>query len=745
MKYSKKPLALAVTLALSSTWQTAIAQSGPAPALPQIVISAQKSAAPDDAGAALAFLRAANSDTAKLLSNAPGVSLYGAGGVSSLPALHGMADDRIRIKVDGMDLISACANHMNPPLSYIDPSQVGAVKVMAGITPVSAGGDSIAGTILIDSAAPEFAPAGAANLLKGQAGVFYRGNGDARGANLSATLATEELSVRYAGSTAQAGNQSAARAFKPAAQSTGTAAFLAGDEIGSSRYKSENQALAVALRRDNHLLELRLGLQHIAYQGFPNQRMDMTGNHSEQLNLRYAGTYQWGTLETRIYKETTRHQMNFLEDKLTIGAKGMPMATEGNTSGALVKAELAVSERDIFRVGGEYQRYRLNDWWDPISSAPTGMMSPNTFWNIHGGQRDRLDVFGEWEARWNPRWLSQFGVRAGSVAMNTGTVQGYNNNPLGMMGMGYQDPANASTIPGAFNARDRNRRDNNLDLTWLMRYTANAEQSFEAGYARKTRSPNLYERFAWSSTNAMVMNMVNWFGDANGYVGNLDLKPELAHTLSASAAWHDAARQTWELNVTPYYTHVEHYIDARRCPVGSGVPCTTANRDASSGFVFLQFANQSARLYGVDISGHLPLANSAAFGAVTASGLLNYVNGKNNTTGDRLYNIMPLNARLALLQRLGNWSNTIEAQLVDAKTDVSQVRNELKTGGYGLLNLRASYQWKRVRLDIGVENALNKLYALPLGGAYVGQKPMSYGVPVPGLGRSLYSALNITF
>jgi iron complex outermembrane receptor protein len=37
------------------------------------------------------------------------VSLYGAGGVSSLPSVHGLADDRLRIQVDGMDLISPAA------------------------------------------------------------------------------------------------------------------------------------------------------------------------------------------------------------------------------------------------------------------------------------------------------------------------------------------------------------------------------------------------------------------------------------------------------------------------------------------------------------------------------------------------------------------------------------------------------------------------------------------------------------
>ena len=44
--------------------------------------------------------RVYTSDTARMLEDQPGVSLYGAGGVSSLPVIHGMADDRIRTKAN---------------------------------------------------------------------------------------------------------------------------------------------------------------------------------------------------------------------------------------------------------------------------------------------------------------------------------------------------------------------------------------------------------------------------------------------------------------------------------------------------------------------------------------------------------------------------------------------------------------------------------------------------------------------
>ena len=705
--------------------------------------------------------RAATSDTAKLLDGQPGVSLSGADGVSSLPVIHGLSDDRVRIKVDGMDLVSACGNHMNPPLSYIDPSNVGSVNVFAGITPVSIGGDSIGGTIQVNSSAPEFAENGQ-TLLKGQAGVFYRSNGNVQGGNLSATIAGEQLSVTYSGSTTESDNYKAAHDFKPAqaASVSNPGRWLAGDVVGSTMYKSVNHALGFALRHENHLVELKLGVQDIPYQGFPNQHMDMTGNDNKQVNLSYAGQYQWGALEARVYDEKTRHKMDFVDDKRywygTLAATGpcspirfsgdpagtcaagMPMDTEGKTTGALVKADILLTERDILRVGGEYQRYRLNDWWAPSG----GGMGPNTFWNINNGERDRLGVFGEWEARWNPQWISQLGLRHEAVDMNTGTVQGYNNAVPG---------AQYVAESAAFNASNRQRTDHNWDLTALARYTPDDSKAVEFGYAQKSRSPNLYERYSWS-TGGMAMAMINLVNDGNGYVGNLALKPEVAHTLSATADWHDAAGEQWGLKITPYYTRVQDYIDARRCS-SANANCNGANLAKTTGFVHLQFVNQSARLYGMDASGYFPLAKTGDYGSFTAKGVLNYVDGKNETTGDNLYNIMPLNAKLAVVQHWGNWTNTIEGLLVDAKRKVSQVRDEVKTGGYGLLNLRSSYEWKQVRFDVGVENALDKFYNPPLSGAYIGQGSTMtlagmapfYGIPVPGMGRSVYAGATVKF
>jgi len=80
-------------------------------------------------------------DTAAILTDIPGVSVYNMGSRASLPVIHGLADDRVKIDIDGMTITSACPNHMNPALSYIDTSKIQAINVTAGITPVSEGGD----------------------------------------------------------------------------------------------------------------------------------------------------------------------------------------------------------------------------------------------------------------------------------------------------------------------------------------------------------------------------------------------------------------------------------------------------------------------------------------------------------------------------------------------------------------------------------------------------------------------------
>lgn len=716
----------------------------------------------------LARKRSATSDSASLLSDIPGLSLNGAGGVSSLPSMNGLADDRLRIKVDGMDLIASCPNHMNPALSYIDPSNLGVLKVYAGIAPVSAGGDSIGGSINAESRPPEFAAPGQNALVKGEVGSFYRSNNKASGVNLSASYATQAFNISYSGASSKADNTIAGGDFK-AYDFTGRVGHTLGrDEVGSTAYETLNHTLGLAFKKDNHLFEAKLGIQDMPFQLYPNQRMDMLYNKQDSLNLRYLGQFDWGTLEARAYQENVDHFMDFGPDKrywyggstvagvvtgsggatalngtpcspagtLTCAA-GMPMYTEGKTTGVNARADVALNPQDLLRLGAEMQQYRVNDWW-PASGAG---MAPGTFWNIKDGERARTAFFAELESRKNAQWMTLIGARVEQVKMDAGNAAGYN---MAAVATGAQ-----ARDANAFNAQSHASTDTNVDLSAMAKYTSSATYDIEFGYAHKVRSPNVYERFTWS-TWQMAALMNNFVGDGNGYVGNLALQPESANTLSATFDWH-AAGNAWGFKATPFYTQVDDYIDAVPWNASTNAPATTRVTDR---FSVLKYINQSARLYGVNLSGHMPLTK-AGWGEFGVKALLNYTQGSNRDTGDGLYNIMPLNAKLAVTQKLGGWDNSLELVAVQAKTDVSTMRNEIKTPGYGLLNLRGSYAWRTVRLDFGVENLFDKFYALPTGGAYTGQGTTmtnpalpnypQWGTAVPGMGRSIYVGVNMKF
>jgi iron complex outermembrane receptor protein len=248
----------------------------------------------------------------------------------------------------------------------------------------------------------------------------------------------------------------------------------------------------------------------------------------------------------------------------------------------------------------------------------------------------------------------------------------------------------------------------------------------------------------------MAALMNNFVGDGNGYFGNPDLKPEKAHTVSATFDWH-AADRGWEFKATPYYTRVTDYIDAIQWNATTNAPRAPLLRNQ---FTVLRYTNQSARLYGLDLSGKMPLGKTG-LGEFGLKGVLNYTNGKNRDTGDDLYNIMPLNSRLTLTHQHGGWDNGVELVMVKAKNDTSAVRNEIETSGYSLLNLRGSYSWKQVRVDFGIENLFDRNYDLPLGGAYTGQGTTmtnpalpnypQWGTAVPGMGRSLYAGVSYKF
>jgi len=718
------PIAVSVASAVMANvaWAQSTAST---PVLPTIEVTGERSESSQPTfgtslrGDTLNARRFATNDTATLLDGTPGLSFYTGGGVSSLPVINGLADDRLKITVDGMSITSACPNHMNPALSYIDPAALSQVNVFAGIVPVSQGGDSIGGAIAVKSVPPVFAEPGQGLKTSGNLTGFYRSNGDVTGAGVRAAVASENFSIGYVGNIVDAGN------------------YKDGDGrvVGASRYKVRNNAVKLAAKSGADLYSLDIGWQDIPVQGFPNQAMDMIYNKSLSFNAAYNGAFAWGGLEARAFRQHVRHKMDILPEK---GGQ-MPMETDAVDLGYSIVATTELGDQHVARFGHEFHRYTLDDWWPPLAS---GFMSPNDFWNIRDGKRDRLALFAELDSKLNEKLTTQIGARVERVSMNTGNVQGYfNSGDTDMMGMPLPDGTVYQNDADAFNARNHKRKDLNWDLTASARYVESARETYDIGFSRKTRSPNLHERYTWSNEAMMAGLMNNWFGDLNSYVGSLDLKPEVAYSLKMSADWHDAEGSDWQLKVAPFYTYVHDYIN-----VVANTDANPYNMSMLAGGQSLRFVNQDAKLYGLDVSGKKFLGRAG--GEWTARAALSYVRAKADN-GDNLYNIMPLNARFALDHSHGAWSNTLETVLVSSKRKVSKVRAEQTTAGYAIANFRTSYKVsKSIRLDAGIDNLFNRQYDLPLGGLEYASADMMTGTapkPLRAMGRSISAGVSIDF
>jgi iron complex outermembrane recepter protein len=686
-------------LALCAAGAPAVAQQ-PAEA-PLVLIQGTAEGAAD----ALAFARVSSSDTAALL---PGADAAQGGAVAGQPVLHGLGDDRVRTLVDGVPVTAACPMHMNPALSYIDPSGVGRITVLPGVTPVSLGGDSIGGTILVESPAPRFAP-DEAPRFDGSLTSFYRSNGSAAGVDLGAALGGRDSSLAYQASALRAGD------------------YQDGDgaRIRASRVETSSQEIAFALRTGSGVYEAQAGIQDMPYEGFPNADMDLTGNLAAFLKLHYRGTIGAGELSVAGYFDRIDHQMNgnapdrYPPTPVDITSMGdMPTREQGHDFGYRVELDRALSLRDRLRVGNELHVEQLDDRWP---GAPVGM--PFDYVSLNHATRGQLGTFAEWERRWGARWTTLAGVRNDTVWTHAGPVQGYDG----------LDP-----LAATFNGANRARTDFDVDATLLARYQRDDGASYRFGLARKERAPNLYERYAWGES---TMGMITWFGDGNGYTGDPHLRPETAYTVSTSGDWHDAAAAPrWQAQLTPYYTRIENYIGVETLcgPACSGMPA-----------VQLQFANQRARLYGIDASGSWTLGESTRLGTLELLGTGGFVRGEDTVTDTNLYRLMPLNGTLALAYTHQAWLGRLELRAVSRKDDVDALRLEPQTGGYTLLNLRVAYLWRAARLDLAVMNLLDRQYASPLGGSWQSAlyPPGTLGafLPLPAPGRSLDAAVSVKF
>ena len=657
--------------------------------------------------------------SAESLLNDLGVDFSAAGGVSNLPILNGLMGDRVKVLVDGADVTAACANHMNPPLSYVSANQITAYHVIAGISAVSAGGDNIAGVISVNTISPQYSQSNELHWHSGYVSAQYNSVNNARKMGVGARIASNTLSFNYQGAFSDAKSYDDGN----------------GDLVLDTLYRVQNHALSAAIRDEKQQFVIKLTHQKIPYQGFANQYMDMTDNTSYGATVQYKRVLENSELEAQLNWHEVKHEMGFFSLEKT---GMMPMNTDARDISSQIKWRLNLDSNSSLLLGQAFYDYRIDDWWSAVEGS--AMMGPNDYININNGQRKRIAAFAEFESQINTKlWLNS-GIRVEHVNTRADDVQPYNEG-MAMMTMSAMpmQPSNASAA-AAFNSKEHDKSDTVVDISVLLNYQLTHTDELQLGLARKNRAPNLYERYSWGVSN-MATTMIGWYGDGNGYIGNQNLEVETAHTISSTYI-KSAQNDDWQVSANIWYTNASDYIDADlvRSFNRFGLENTARN--------ILKFTNTDAVLYGVKLDLGANIHQSKALGNWQLNANITNTRAKRDDTNQPLYQIKPLHTKLAINHQLGRFENTLSWQWNDVKTRVDNNRLENQTDSYNIVNLGSKASWGDLTLSAQVSNLFDEYYQLPLGGVSIAQlkKGESTGFEqLAGQGRSFNIGMSVAF
>jgi iron complex outermembrane receptor protein len=636
------------------------------------------------------LLRAA--DSASLVRNLPGAAIVRNGSQTGILQLRGLSGDRVAVRVDGMAITPACPNHMDPPLHYANPAAGDLVELFAGISPVSAGGDHIGGSLSFARPDPRFAR-GDGTQSRGNLGASFLGSQDAAVLSADLGIARGDAVFEYRGYAATADDLS-----------------FPGGTVSDSGYDMTRHGITGAWRTKGGFIALDAGHAATRDAGTPALPMDMIEDDAWNLGLTQREEFDWGTLENRLYVHDIEHLMdNFSLRPAPAGLMEMEAPSSSRDYGW--KGDVLLPRgQDKLRAGIDLHRSEFEA--EQVAKA-TGKRRDTFNDNV----RSRAGAYIDWERKHSERWTSRVGLRSDVVASDADAVDNAILPPAG--------PARDAILAdqARFNSADRSFTDVLPALTAALRFSPDEQTGVELAVALKSRAPSLVERYLWTPLNASA-----GLADGRTYLGNPGLDPETS--LQAALAF-TRKGETWRAGVTPFYQSVADYIQ--------GMPM---KRMDSNGRPVLRYENiDRADLYGFEFAGGYDIT-----GGFSIDTTVSYVRGRNKDGGD-LYRIAPLRGMFDLSYRRASWESHFEWLWADSQNKVSDIQDESSSPGYGILNLRLAKTFmETLRVELGVENLLDKLYTDHLGGVNrIAGGDVAVGDRIPGAGRFAYASLSWEF
>ncbi len=592
--------------------------------------------------------------TEDLMDRIPGADFIQRANFAWEPVIRGMNGGQVGLVIDGMKVVGACIDRMDPTSAYVEVENLERLELTKGGFDLNTG-SQIGGSINLMTEKPTFDET---FFLSSEAGFesasMLRRGRIIGGASHGKTSVRGSFSYRVADD------------FSPG----GSAA------ISYSGYEKNNYKLDLSRKLNHaHLLTGSYLADNAWNIGYPVLLMDAT---LAQAKI-YSVTHNWTRhepssvfkgMETRLYHNTVNHWMDDYQrdvrEREVMRGMNMPMYGRTRTSGGISRADFSFERKRLGLTLDLYQTESFGDMW---------MFS--VFENIQ----------------------DMYLLNLGDILVQHGAVAADYSMPLGSRFISrlnarwdysrrnVQKDEAKSILKGRWETNDLAQTYSFGNVSASVEYAANPITKFRLSLANVARLPTHVENYGH-----YVYNYVDGFF----YTGNPNLKPERSSQVELGM---ERWTSWYGITASVYGNYIQNYI------VGMS---DNGLLDGSDVYRFRVYQNASAAvLTGFEVSGVAEVLTGLSIAGSAA-----YTRGQNREIDEPMYLIPPFSGMLSLRWDQASYWAEIESRMAMPQNRVARiVAEEDGTDGYVVLNVRGSKVFNdRIAVKVGVENIFDTLY-----------------------------------
>ena len=613
-------------------------------------------------------------DIGEALKVIEGISSVRKGAIANDIVLRGFGRDDINVLIDGTRLHGACPNRMDPGSFHVDFAEIEKVSVQKGPFDVRNPG-SLGGMVNIKTITPQRGWHATANTFAGSYENINTSMNASYGGDKMDTLFG--YSYRY-GLPYKDGDGNRITEQEPLASSANR---YKDDEIDDKAYSIDTYWSQFGFNiEDMHRIKISYSRQEAQDVIYPYLLMDAVYDNTDRFNIAYEGKDFSGVinkLEAQFYFNQVKHDMTDWRRASSLGwAQGYMMRTfaETYTYGGKIGLELCLGD-GMLSFGMDY--YMRN--WDAETTLPTGTQDsvPDVDMNNTGFYFEYAQDVIE------------------KLSLTMGARFDHNKTRAGKDRSGLYNQYHHTT--------DRTQSDDFVSGNLQLSYVFDENTLFFTGFGYACRPPDPLERY-FALEKPMIQP--NWVGNPElDFVKNRELDFGMKYS-----------RGVFLGKAMLFFSDIEDYI--------SIFNAAGSVKSARS------YRNVDATMYGGEITTHLFLPLNISF-----QGGISYTWARDDTFDKPLFEIPPLQGRIAVKYDNTMYFYEIEGVFADDQHRTDSDLNEEKTPGWGIVNLKAGITYKKFDIFAGINNLFDRMFFEHLS---FQRDPFRTGTSVPEMGRSVY-------